>query len=90
VCSLYIYSVESLVLIFLDVCYFIVPPGHCEVVKLLLSQGVPVDPIDHRGAPLQLAVSKDHAEVLKVLLEHSADVSCLFHCHLIGLGMQKR
>ncbi|KAM0822089.1 hypothetical protein ACQ4PT_071732 [Festuca glaucescens] len=47
--------------------------GHCEVVRLLLSEGVPVDPVDHRGPPLQLAVSKDHDEVVKVLLEHSAD-----------------
>jgi ankyrin repeat protein len=67
-----------------------VPPGHCEAVRLLLSKGVPVDPVDHRGAPLHLAVSNDHVEVVKILLEHSADVSCLFHHPLIGLGMQTR
>uniref|UniRef100_A0ACD5TE43 Uncharacterized protein n=1 Tax=Avena sativa TaxID=4498 RepID=A0ACD5TE43_AVESA len=36
-------------------------------------EGVPVDPVDYRGAPLHLAVSNDHVEVVKVLLEHSAD-----------------
>ena len=49
---------------------FVVPPGHCEAVRLLLSKGVPVDPMDHRGAPLYLAVSEDRVEVVKVMLEH--------------------
>jgi ankyrin repeat protein len=62
---------------YLDLYYFIVPPGHYEAVRLLLSKGVPVDPVDHRGTPLHLAASNDHVEVVKVLLEHSADVSCL-------------
>ena len=62
---------------------FVVPPGHCEAVRLLLSKGVHVDPMDHRGMPLHLAVAKDHVEVVKVLLEHGADVSCLFHYQLI-------
>ena len=34
-----------------------------------------MDPMDHRGAPLHLAVSEDRVEVVKVLLEHGADVS---------------
>ena len=54
---------------------FGVPPGHCEAVRLLLSKGVDVDPVDHRGAPLHLAATKDRVEVVKVLLEHGADVS---------------
>jgi ankyrin repeat protein len=54
---------------------------------LLLSKGVPVDPVDHRGAPLHLAASHDYVEIAKALLEHAADVSCLFHRHLIGLGL---
>ncbi|XP_047050538.1 ankyrin repeat and SOCS box protein 2-like [Lolium rigidum] len=49
--------------------------GHCEAVRLLLSKGVPVDPVDHRGAPLHLAASKDHVEVVKFLLEHAADIN---------------
>jgi ankyrin repeat protein len=69
---------------------FFVPLGHCEAVRLLLSKGVPVDPVDYRGAPLHLATIHDHVEVVKVLLEHAADVSCLFRCHLIGLGMLMR
>ncbi|KAM0872602.1 hypothetical protein ACQ4PT_038618 [Festuca glaucescens] len=47
--------------------------GHCEAVKLLLSKGVPVDPVDHQGAPLHLAIAKDRPEVVKLLLEHGAD-----------------
>ena len=54
---------------------FVVSPGHCEAVRLLLSEGVPVDPIDHRGAPLHLALAKARVEVVKLLLEHGADVS---------------
>ncbi|KAM0823041.1 hypothetical protein ACQ4PT_071131 [Festuca glaucescens] len=48
---------------------------HLEAVRLLLSKGVHVDPMDHRGAPLHLAASKDRVEVVKVLLEHGADPS---------------
>jgi ankyrin repeat protein len=54
---------------------FVVPPGHSEAVRLLLSKGVPVDPIDHQGAPLHVAIAKDRPEAVKVLLEHGADVS---------------
>uniref|UniRef100_A0ACD5XMN1 Uncharacterized protein n=1 Tax=Avena sativa TaxID=4498 RepID=A0ACD5XMN1_AVESA len=49
--------------------------GHCEAVRLLLSKGVPVDPIDHQGAPLHVAIAKDRVEVVKVLLEHGADLN---------------
>jgi ankyrin repeat protein len=59
-----------------------VPPGHCEAVRLLLSKGVRVDPIDHRATPLHLAAAKDHDQVVKVLLGLGADVSYLFHPHL--------
>jgi hypothetical protein len=58
-----------------------VPPGHCEAVRLLLSKGVRVDPIDHRATPLHLAAAKDHDQVVKALLEYGADVSYLFHFH---------
>jgi ankyrin repeat protein len=50
-------------------------PGHCEAVRLLLSRGVHMDPIDHRGAPLHMAIAKDRVEAVKLLLEHGADVS---------------
>jgi ankyrin repeat protein len=52
--------------------------GHAEVVKLLLSRGVPVDLEVYCGTPLHLAASHGNESVLKILLEHGADVSCLF------------
>lgn len=54
--------------------------GHCEAVRLLLSKGVPVDPLNHRGTPLHLAVAKGQDETAKVLLEHGADVSLPVCC----------
>ncbi|KAK3140154.1 hypothetical protein QOZ80_5AG0396810 [Eleusine coracana subsp. coracana] len=47
--------------------------GHTEAVRLLLSKGIDVDPINYRGTPLHLAASKDREEVVKILLEHGAD-----------------
>ncbi|TVU06259.1 hypothetical protein EJB05_49461 [Eragrostis curvula] len=47
--------------------------GHCEAVRLLLSKGVDVDPVNHRGTPLHLAAAKDRDQVVKILLEHDAD-----------------
>ncbi|CAM0949105.1 unnamed protein product [Alopecurus aequalis] len=57
--------------------------GHCEAVRLLLSIGIHVDPIDHRGTPLHLAAAKDHDEVMKVLLEHGADPNRVVH-HILS------
>jgi len=50
--------------------------GHCEAVRLLLSKGVDVDPVNHLGTSLHLAAAKDRDQVVKILLEHGADVSC--------------
>ncbi|KAK8458530.1 hypothetical protein SEVIR_3G395200v4 [Setaria viridis] len=47
--------------------------GHCEAVRLLLSKGVDVDPVNYRGTPLHLAAAKDKDQVVKILLEHGAD-----------------
>ncbi|CAL5092574.1 unnamed protein product [Urochloa decumbens] len=47
--------------------------GHDEAVRLLLSKGAPVDPLNHRGIPLHIAVAEDQDQALKVLLEHGAD-----------------
>uniref|UniRef100_A0A0E0RJM5 Uncharacterized protein n=1 Tax=Oryza rufipogon TaxID=4529 RepID=A0A0E0RJM5_ORYRU len=47
--------------------------GHVDVVRLLLSKGVHVDPLNYSGAPLHLATANDHDQVAKVLLEHGAD-----------------
>ncbi|KAL6847066.1 hypothetical protein ACP4OV_022919 [Aristida adscensionis] len=49
--------------------------GHCEAVRLLLSKGVPVDPVDHRGTPLLLAATRDQDQAIKILLEHGANGS---------------
>ncbi|CAL4905359.1 unnamed protein product [Urochloa decumbens] len=57
--------------------------GHCEAVRLLLSKGVPVDPLDHRGTPLHLAVLKDQDQTTKILLEHGADPNRVVH-HLFS------
>ena len=55
--------------------YFIVPPGNCEAVRLLLSKGVDVEPVNFMGTPLHLAASQGQDQVMKILLEHGADVS---------------
>uniref|UniRef100_A0A0E0JC09 Uncharacterized protein n=1 Tax=Oryza nivara TaxID=4536 RepID=A0A0E0JC09_ORYNI len=47
--------------------------GHVDIVRLLLSKGVHVDPLNYSGAPLHLATANDHDQVAKVLLEHGAD-----------------
>jgi ankyrin repeat protein len=56
-------------------------PGHCEATRLLLSKGVPVGPLSHRGTPLHLAVAKDQDETVKILLEHGAVVRLLVCCY---------
>ncbi|PVH63183.1 hypothetical protein PAHAL_3G487300 [Panicum hallii] len=47
--------------------------GNCKAVRLLLSKGVPVDPLGHRGTPLHLAAGYGHDQAMKILLEHGAD-----------------
>ncbi|RLN27594.1 tankyrase-1-like [Panicum miliaceum] len=47
--------------------------GNCKAVRLLLSKGVPVDPLGHRGTPLHLAAGYGHGQAVKILLEHGAD-----------------
>ncbi|TVU00349.1 hypothetical protein EJB05_54244 [Eragrostis curvula] len=48
--------------------------GYDEAVRLLLSKGVDVDPLNYKGTPLHLAANKDQEQVVKVLLEHGANV----------------
>ncbi|TVU06247.1 hypothetical protein EJB05_49449 [Eragrostis curvula] len=47
--------------------------GRCEAVKLLLSKGVDLEPMNYIGTPLHLAASKDQDGAVKILLEHGAD-----------------
>ncbi|KAL6847064.1 hypothetical protein ACP4OV_022917 [Aristida adscensionis] len=53
--------------------------GQCEALRLLLSRGVPVDPLDLHGAPLHKAASKSQDEAVKILLEHGADPNRVFN-----------
>jgi len=50
-------------------------PGHYEAVRLLLSKGIPVDPLNHRGTPWIVAAAMGQDQVVKILLDHGADVS---------------
>ena len=65
--------------------YLFLPPGHHEAVRVLLSKGVPVDPLNRRGTPLHLAAAKDRDQAVKILLEHGAHVSCKYHSCLVAL-----
>ncbi|KAJ1266207.1 hypothetical protein BS78_08G133400 [Paspalum vaginatum] len=47
--------------------------GHYEAVRLLLSNGVDVDPIFGHGTPLHLASPYDRDQIVKILLEHGTD-----------------
>lgn len=67
--------------------FFPVTPGHIEAVRLLLSKGVPVDPLNSRGTPLHLAAAMDHDQVVKILLQHGADVSHNYHYYSVELHM---
>ena len=49
-------------------------PGQCEIVELLLSRGIDADLDSAQGTPLHAAaISKDH-DIIKILLEHHANV----------------
>jgi ankyrin repeat protein len=58
--------------------------GHCEAVELLLSRGAYVDPFstDH-GTPLHVAVIHKQDRVMKILLDHHADVSSILHFFIV-------
>lgn len=48
--------------------------GHHEAARLLLSRGASVDIAYFHGTPLHIAAYYGKASVMKVLLEHHADV----------------
>ncbi|KAL6658838.1 hypothetical protein ACP70R_002878 [Stipagrostis hirtigluma subsp. patula] len=47
--------------------------GHCDNVRLLLSKGVPLEPLANRWTPLHFAISKNQDKTLSILLDHGAD-----------------
>ncbi|KAG0521564.1 hypothetical protein BDA96_08G172200 [Sorghum bicolor] len=53
--------------------HFAAEEGNCEAVRLLLSKGVDVEPVNFMGTPLHLAASQGQDQVMKILLEHGAD-----------------
>jgi ankyrin repeat protein len=48
--------------------------GSCKVIEFLLSKGVPVDMDFGRGTPLYLAVHCGQDKIVKILLDHHANV----------------
>ncbi|TVU27271.1 hypothetical protein EJB05_29871 [Eragrostis curvula] len=46
---------------------------HCDNVRLLLSKGVPLEPLANMWTPLHFAVSKGQHQALSILLDHGAD-----------------
>jgi ankyrin repeat protein len=54
-------------------------PGRAEAAKLLLSSGASVDIAYFHGTPLHIAAAYGKTGVIKVLLEHHADVIIKFH-----------
>jgi ankyrin repeat protein len=48
-------------------------------VRLLLSRGARVDVAVAHGTPLHIAASYGKSSVLKILLDHHADVMCNFY-----------
>jgi hypothetical protein len=49
-------------------------PGSCEIVELLLSKGADVDAVHFGGTALHLAARFGRDDIMKVLLDHHADV----------------
>jgi ankyrin repeat protein len=50
-------------------------PGNCEIVKLLLSKGAHVNALNVGGTALHVAASDGRDDIVKILLDHNADVS---------------
>jgi ankyrin repeat protein len=53
--------------------------GSCKVTEFLLSKGVPVDIHYGYGTPLHLAATNEQDKIVKILLEHHADVYNPYH-----------
>ena len=61
----------------LDFCAFSI--GHDKVTELLLSRGATVDLTYFHATPLHIAAVYGKASVMKILLEHHADVISKLH-----------
>ena len=56
--------------------------GEIELLKELLSRGVPVDSQSESGTPLIWAAAHDQKDAVQVLLEHKANVtSCCVYLY---------
>lgn len=53
-------------------------PGKSVIVRFLLSRGAHVDGNSESGTPLHFAALKGHESTVEVLLEHHANVLCLY------------
>lgn len=54
--------------------YYIFFTGYDGLARLLLSKGASVDVISSKGTALHLAASSWKSGIMKILLEHNADV----------------
>jgi ankyrin repeat protein len=59
--------------------------GHCEIVKVLLLKGADVNLFSYWGTPLYVAAASGFDDVMKILLDHHADVSLTRLFHLVGV-----
>ena len=50
-------------------------PGYVDIVELLLSKGANTDGLSHGGTALHVAANNGHDDIVKVLLDHHADVN---------------
>ncbi|KAK3139325.1 hypothetical protein QOZ80_5AG0381440 [Eleusine coracana subsp. coracana] len=53
--------------------------GPSDAVKLLLSKGVPLEPLANNWTPLHFAITGSQLQALRVLLEHGADPNRIIH-----------
>lgn len=60
-------------------------PGNCEIVQVLLCKGTYVDALTTAGAALHFAARNGRDDIVKVLLDHHADVRSSPSQFVIGL-----
>ncbi|KAL6848654.1 hypothetical protein ACP4OV_021237 [Aristida adscensionis] len=55
--------------------------GHCDAVRLLLSNGAPVEPLANDLTPLHFALAEEQDQAVGILLDHGADPNRSNHVH---------